>query len=807
MRIHLLALFVLATGFSAWNSRSLTAAEVVPQQPTANELEFFEKQIRPLLVTHCFECHSASADQAEGGLLLDSRNSVLSGGDSGPAARPGAPSKSLLVKAVRYTDPLLQMPPAGKLSEREIAAVARWVEMGLPHPRSEPIAAPDTSGEPPAAEHMDWWSFQPLSNPTLPPVRNSDWPSGAVDHFVLAQLEKQNLAPAKAADRRTLIRRVTFDLIGLPPTPTEVADFVADPAADAFQTLVERLLSSPQYGERWGRYWLDVVRYADTSGCNGDFPIPDAYRYRNYVINSWNADKPYDRFVREQIAGDLLPASDRAERYEQLTATGYLAISRRFSSLAEEFHLTLDDTIDNLGKAILGLTISCARCHEHKFDPIPQSDYYALYGILQSTRYAFPGTEIYRHTRHLTPLVPPSVEQELRPTLEEMNELDEVIFDTYSTMASLDTGAEKDSLRKKWGKLKDRRDELIKNLPAFDKAFAASEGQAADARIQIKGDPENLGEVVPRGFLQMLGGQRLPTEEPGSGRLRLAEWLTSAGNPLTGRVIVNRIWQHHFGKGLVWTPNDFGTRGNTPTHPLLLDYLTRRFRQTGWSIKQLHREIVLSSTYRMASVENARYAEADPDNRYLWTFRRQRLDAEAIRDSILAVSGALDSSQGGPHPFNPEWEWRYSQHVPFVDDFPTRRRTVYLMQQRIRRQPYLAVFDGADTNASTGSRQVSTTPQQALFMLNSEFVHDQADLFAKRLLDAADGLPAQLERAYELALGRPPEANELAESLDYIERAQVEIGRLDTDRSVLSEKALASYLRALLSSNEFTFVE
>ena len=497
--------------------------------------------------------------------------------------------------------------------------------------------------------------------------------------------KRPGCGPAPEADRRTLLRRLTFDLTGLPPTPEEVDAFLRDDAEGAYERAVDRLLASPQYGERWGRHWLDLVRYADTSGCNSDFPMPEAYRYRNYVVESLNRDKPYNLFLEEQIAGDLLPGGSEAERRERIVATGYLAISRRFSSVAEEFHLTLDDTIDNLGKAVLGLTISCARCHDHKFDPITQRDYYALYGIFQSTRYAFPGTEIFRHSEDLVPLV--SVERrdgELRPYLERMVKLDREIHATYAPVETLDTGKAKNDLREKVKKLQAERDELIKTMPAFEKAYAVSEGEPADARIQIKGDPAKLGPAVPRGFLTVLGGQRLPSDETGSGRRALAGWLTDPSNPLTARVLVNRVWQHHFGHGLVRTPNDFGTRGEPPTHPELLDALALRFVDAGWSIKKLHREILLSATYRMGSVEDAESSRKDPENRFLWTFNRRRLDAEEIRDAVLAVSGALDRSPGGTHPFPSEWTWRYTQHKPFVDDYPSLRRSIYLMQQRIR---------------------------------------------------------------------------------------------------------------------------
>ena len=653
----------------------------------------------------------------------------------------------------------------------------------------------------------DWWSFQPLKVAATPPVAAADWPQSGIDHFILSRLEEAEMVPAPPASRQAWIRRVTFDLTGLPPTPEEVQAFLSDEGPDAAARVIDRLLGSPHYGERWGRHWLDVVRYADTSGCNGDFPMPEAYRYRNYIIDSVNKDKPFDQLVREQIAGDLLPASSNSQRDEQIIATGYLAISRRFSSLGEEFHLTLDDTVDNFGKAFLGLSVSCARCHAHKFDPIPQEDYYALYGIFQSTRYAFPGTEIYRHPQDLVPLVPDDRMHQLRPTLERMSELDAEIFDVYSTMASLDTGAEKEKLRSRWKTLQEQRDKIVKELPTFDKAYAASEGEAVNAQIHVKGDPKTLGAEVPRGFLAVLGGQQVADDSDRSGRLELASWLTDPDNPLTARVIVNRVWQHHFGKGLVRTPNDFGTRGAVPTHPELLDWLTHRFILFGWSIKELHREILTSQAYQMAVVENPDYTRRDPDNELLWTFNARRLSAEEIRDAMLVVSGTLDRSQGGPHPFKPEWEWRYTQHNPFVDEFETRRRSIYLMQQRIRQQPYLAVFDGADTNASTEMRRASTTPQQALFGMNNELVHEQADHLARRLIAETASAQERVAQAIWLTLGRAPHNDEIQEAIAYVEALQEPLEEAGITADARARQAWGSYLRVLFNSNEFVMVD
>jgi hypothetical protein len=824
MRRIFLCLSLLAIGLTA------RAAE-----PSRDQAQFFEARVRPLLVAKCYECHAASAKKVKGGLLLDTRAGVRKGGESGAVIVAGQPDKSSLIRAVRYGDPELQMPPDAKLSRREIDVLVEWVRQGAPDPRDDAPAvattAPDKPAYPEAARK--WWSFQPV-RPTPPPaVRDASWVKTDVDRFVLAKLEAHGLSPAPSADRRTLIRRVTFDLTGLPPAPPEVDAFLADASPDAYAKVVERLLASRAYGERWGRHWLDVVRYADTSGCNSDFPIPDAWRYRNYVIDSFNADKPYDRFVREQIAGDLLPddpgapAEDAdARRYERIIATTYLPLSRRFSSVAEEFHLTLDDTIDNVGKAFLGLTVSCARCHDHKFDPIPQSDYYALYGIFQSTTYAFPGTEIYRHRQNLTPLVPREKLEGLAPILAKMRDQDARMYEVYSRVETLDTGKEKEAVKAKFAAIQKERDELLKTAPEYPTAFAATEGIPADARVQLKGDPKKPGAVVPRGFLQILGGQKLPADERGSGRLELAHWLTEgifpslkhgpqAGrlngdqpfNPLTARVMVNRIWLHHFGgRGLVRTPDDFGTRGAPPTHPELLDFLADRFVKGGWSVKAMHRLICGSATYQQACVENAAYSQQDPTNELLWTYNRRRLSAEEVRDAMLAVSGALDRSPGGPHPFKPEVAWRYSQHNPFVDDFKTDRRSVYLMQQRIRQQPYLGTFDGADTNAVTGLRRTDTPPQQALFMLNAEFAHRQARLLADRLAkEAGPSAEGRVRSAYLLALDRPATSAEVEEALAFVRSLREPLKRAnvkDVERS-----AWASYLRVLLSGNEFMFVE
>lgn len=796
--------------------------------------DFFEKNIRPVLVEKCYKCHSAQSEKLKGSLLLDSKQGMLKGGSTGPALVPFKPDDSLLLKAIRYTDPDLQMPPKEKLSDFEIKNFEIWIKLGAPDPRKE------STDEKKYArwtleEAKEFWSFKPIGNPTVPKVKNSKWARNAIDSFVLARLEEKNLGPVSPADKRTLLRRATFDLTGLPPTPEEVENFVKDRSPQAFEKVVDRLLASPHYGEQWGRHWLDVVRYADTSGCNSDFPVPTAYKYRNYVVNAFNGDKPYDQFLREQIAGDLLPSNGDRERFEKIIATGYLAISRRFGSRNNEFHLTIEDSIDTLGKGILGLSVGCARCHDHKFDPIPTADYYGLYGIFQSTKYAFPGTEVYRHPKDFVPLAGgadmdlvvkyqtelAALDDQLEELGEERRALDARIEENMEQEARTASADEKVKLlqeremfenkvtvlRQKIEERKKRQKELEANPLSIEKAYAVSEGKPGNARIQKKGSPFNLGEEVPRGFLKILGGQTLPPTEQGSGRLELAQWLTDPANPLTARVMVNRIWQHHIGKAIVPTPNDFGSRGKPPTHPELLDYLARQFIQNGWSIKQMHKLIMLSATYQLSADDNVKNAAVDPENQLVWRFNRHRLSAEEIRDSILFVSATLDPSMGGPHPFPPETEWKFSQHKPFVAAYDTNRRSVYLMQQRIRKQPFLDVWDGADPNATTAERRLTTSPIQALFLMNSELMYQAAAKFVERLSGISSSTSKRVEAAVPMVYGRMAGRDDVAQAIQYLHDSRTELLRTGAGQDEALREAWASYARVLFSSNEFLFVE
>jgi hypothetical protein len=720
--------------------------------PSPQDLAFFENSVRPLLAMNCVRCHGAK--KQESGLRLDGRAAILRGGTSGPAVVAGKPADSLLLKVVQHQGNV-KMPPDGKLTKEQIATLAKWVDLGVPWPE-EAVTATYRTGEV-TDEERRFWSFQPVREPQLPAVRNAAWVRSPVDAFVLHKLEQAGIAPAAPADRRTLLRRLTFDLTGLPPSPEEVAEFeqsaIRNPQSAIEQT-VDRLLASPAYGERWGRHWLDVVRYADTAGETADFPVREAYRYRDYVIASFQRDKPYDQFVREQIAGDVLARTAPRERYGELvTATGFLALSRRFGFDPQNYHhLTIQDTLDTLGQSVLGLSLGCARCHHHKFDPVSMSDYYALYGIFDSTAYAFPGSEEKQKPRDFIPLVPVAE---------------------------------------------------VKDPKTTPVAYAVVEGKPHNVRLQKRGDPLQVGEEIPRRNLDLLGGTPV-SGEGGSGRLQLADWLTDPANPLTARVMVNRIWQHHFGTGLVATENDFGTRGQRPSHPELLDYLAARFVASGWSIKALHRLIVLSATYQQCA---GTPSERDPENRLLGRWTPRRLEAEAIRDSLLAAAGTLDRSPGGPHPFPPVESWGFTQHNPFKAVYDHNRRSVYLMTQRLQRHPFLALFDGPDPNASTPHRFPTTVPTQALFFLNDPFVHTQSAALARRLLATRPDESGQIEYAYLLTLGRLPTPEERARDTEFLAQYRDTLSRGGIAPQQRGERALAALARTLFGRNEFLYID
>ena len=1281
--------------------------------------DFFEAKIRPVLVGTCFRCHGDA--KTGGALRIDSREMLLKGGESGPAIVPGKPEESLLIKAIRRQADVSAMPPEKDKALRadQVAAFVTWVKAGA--------VWPIQTAKFEVAKH---WAFEPVRDVAPPAVQDKTWVKSSIDSFIRAKQEATGVRPAPVADKLTLIRRATFDLTGLPPTPEEVRAFEQDASPNAFETIVNRLLKSPAYGERWGRHWLDVVRYADTAGETADYPVPLAWRYRNYVIAAFNADKPYDEFLREQIAGDVIalqsgtalaagsrdasdhspaasavpltkvstggltpsrssdPSQARSDRYaEQVTATGYLAISRRFGFDSENYHhLTIGDTIDNLGQTVLGLSLGCARCHDHKFDAVSMNDYYALYGIFDSSRYSFPGSEQKQKVRSLLPLLPPgeslpkwrefdgrvasiaaSLEKQKQPvpaailrslhdldgdfemqapaaggsngvlvppwlysgkiaitnaaqspyknfyprgkvgasitggageyriaqalyprrsadnsdtlhvnldfriaapdanakglhrfwigampaspavellissesvslrsgeTIESLGPLkpnqwhnlqltldlksrtlsgrvgmpgstteftakpfspswpgaiDLVVLDSlgqtetklpaieydslgvqdapispvstelpapaitaggldpvaltkeledltgfdgdfelqtkdappaspwgpgpnsvvklsansqspflnafapgelgihmpnrgeydgfgrtvanvkpneegrlYSSFdfrcASKDAGGngswryylghgpgnsaavelffngseffrrsgdaresvcplvvgewyqvqltldlkaktytgllatkseanpkefsgqlasgwdgtidytfidsyghiggvrpsldadnfvigdsvvfrsakersfaeQKATIESRRGRAKELRQQLV-SLQAnaelskqelnkllaegpFAMTYGMAEGTPHNVRMQMRGEPDQPGVEVPRGFVKVLGGEPLPDNAPGSGRLELAQWLTRRDNPLTARVMVNRIWQYHFGRGLVKTPNDFGVRGLPPTHPELLDHLATQFTKGGWSVKAMHRRIMLSATYQQAShvvtggsaVDGqASRLSYDPDP--YSSFPRRRLSAEEIRDAILIVSGELDLSPATEHPFPTPINWGYSQHGPFSAVYDHNQRSVYLMTQRLKRHPFLALFDGADPNATTAERLGTTVPTQALFFLNDPFVHTKAEKWATRLQASSPDEKTRIEQAWLRAIGRPPTEIERTEAAEFLGayRAELTVAKMDN----IETRSLAAYLRTLIGSNEFLHVD
>lgn len=677
---------------------------------------------------------------------------------------------------------------------------------------------PAASTEIPSAAQQSWWAFQPIK--IQPPPQVSDpghWARTDVDRYILESMAAHEARPLPPAAPATLLRRVYFDLIGLPPSPEDVSAFLANPSRNAFSNVVERLLASPRYGERWGRHWMDVVRYADTAGDNADYPVPEASRYRDYIIDAFNQDKPFDQFIREQLAGDLLLTGATPEHYaERIVATGFLALSRRYATAPFELmHLTIEDTVETTGRAFLGLGLKCARCHDHKFDPVTTRDYYGLYGFFASTRFPYAGSEEFQSKNlprtGFVPLLPP--EQAARPLDEnrrrlellrkELAQLEKAVAEG-KTNSQAKTGIETQltALRTEL-----KRRERSGALPDLPVAYAVWDEKPVDQAIQRQGDPSRPGEVVPRCLPTFLGqGRTLAIPEGSSGRLQLAQWIASRDNPLTARVLVNRLWHHHFGHGLVATPSDFGLRSQPPSHPALLDALADRFIREGWSIKAMHRLILHSAVWQQASPSDTH--TPTPTGQSLWVgHERRRLDAESIRDAIMTAAGTLDLERPGPHPFPPIEDWHWTQHNPFKTVYASNHRSVYLMRQRLQRHPYLALFDAPDANQTTEARTSATVPQQALYLMNNPFVREQSDALAHRILATPAPLSASIERAFLLAWSRRPEPPERRQAQAYLERYQRQSIREGMAPSEARQRAWSSYARVLLTANEFFYLD
>ncbi len=949
------------------------AEKLGTEKPTAEQLaaeKFFEQRIRPVLAERCYECHAASSKSPKGGLRVDTREALLRGGDSGPTIVPGKAAESLLMQALRHEGP--EMPPQGKLSAEIIADFARWIDAGAVDPRVGD-AGPAPARVIDIEAGRKFWAFRPVARPAVPELRNTAWPRSDIDRFILAQLEAKGLSPVDDAERRVLLRRASYDLLGLPPTPEEVAAFLSDDSPDAFAKVVDRLLASPRFGERWGRHWLDVARFAESTGGGRSMLFGSAWQYRDYVIAALNDDKPYDQFIVEQLAGDLLPYDELRRGTEQIVATAFLALGPTNYEEQDKAQLrmdVIDEQIDTTGRAFLALSLGCARCHDHKFDPIPTTDYYALAGIFGSTQ-SLVHDNVSKWVERALPIEPAQqnalakyhqAKDEMESQLKQLqqqraalapggkiensaqgprivkdaSELPGIVVDTRSaevvgqwtqstsvpsyvgngylhdgdaekgrksvtfradlpqsgeyevrlsyaagtnrathvpinvtydggaatvyvnqreqpahdglfcplgtfrfandqtavvtvanegaadghviadavqfvpvaqtrakpdgkdavadqSPAKADTAKEADALNadQRRARVKTIDDDIAQckaNLKRLEKSAppeppevmsVKDEPQPADARVCIRGDKGNLGAVVPRGFVTV--AQSSPPSslsQQSSGRLELARWIASPDNPLTARVMVNRVWHHLFGVGIVRTVDNFGAMGELPSHPELLDYLAGRFVELRWSTKALLREIMLSRTYQLASTRCAMSREIDPENRLLAAQNRRRLEAEAIYDSLLLLGGTLDLAAGGDT-IRPGTKAEYGYE--FVD----ARRAVYVPVFRNRLHDLFAVFDFPDPNLSIGGRTVSTLSTQALFLMNNPLVLRQARSAAQRLLEDADqdapaddgtigtGDGARIDRLYEWALGRPPTERErtLAEQFRAVDGA------------------------------------
>ena len=804
------------------------AGSAAPAAPSDAELKFFETKVRPVLAEHCYSCHGPQKQKA--GLRLDTTDGVKNGGSSGdPLVTPGDPKNSLLVRAVSHADGVAAMPPKGKLTAAQVADLTRWAAMGAPFPA--PAVKPPDPGE-------SHWAFQPVKRPDVPKLsaQHSALSTHPIDAFVRTKLEAAGLKPAPPADKRTLIRRATFDLTGLPPTPAEIDAFLADPSPGAFAKVVDRLLASPAYGERWGRHWLDVARYADSNGLDENTAFGNAWRYRDYVIRSFNADKPFDRFVREQVAGDLLPSHSDAERADNLTATGYLVLGPKLLAEPDKQKMLLDvadEQLDTLGKGLMGLTLGCARCHDHKFDPIPTRDYYSLLAVFTSTRTMQNLNTVAKAFE--APLPTTSPQQAARA-----KEIEKKLFaKTREVRLAQDKvrkepdAEKKKPLQEAVKKLQAEVEAIRKETPPGDFVLCVEEGTAAaygtqprNLYVQVRGNYVTPGEEAPAVFPRVIAGEQQapfvpakpnPADKPEpaktrfgqvrerSGRLELANWLTDPRHPLTARVFVNRLWQHHFGEGLVRSPDNFGQLGERPTHPELLDWLARRFVESGWSVKHLHRTMLLTSAYQMSSAHNPSAAATDPDNRLLWRYPRRRLEAEAIRDAMLAVAGNLDRTVGGSLLANGNFEYINNEHSKGEVRYGSARRSVYLPVIRNNVFPFFQTFDFPEPSVMTGKRASTVVAPQALYLMNSPFAAKQAEAFADRVLKAEPSDDARrVALAYRLAYGREPAAAEVSRALGFAASYQAALDEKDAAKRRAA--AWAALCQSVFAGSEFVYV-
>ncbi len=757
------------------------------------------------------------------------------GGRQWSGGRARAPEKSLLIEAIRYES--LEMPPRGKLPDAEIAVLERWVRMEAPDPRTD--TAPNGPSRADRDAGRSHWAFRPIAKPPVPRVKDVAWPRSDVDRFILAKLESEGLTPVADADRPTWLRRVFFDLVGLPPTPAEIESFLQDDAPDAFSRVADALLGRPEFGQRWGRHWLDVARYADSNGSDENFTYYDAWHYRNYVIGAFNADKPFDRFVTEQLAGDLLPSRTQQERDDNIVATGFLVVGPKVIGATDKTQLqvdVIDEQVDTIGKAFLGLTIGCARCHDHKFDPISARDYYALAGILASTE-TIHGNLLNRRDLtgwNLHPLGSGGQaayeaflahEKSLDGRMKEQKELqarrdalkkggkpaDGEKPDKANPQAPADPKAELQRIEERLAVLKREIAKQKANPPPRPRLAMSVNDQERPGPIAIciRGDAHNRGETVPRGFVSIVEPPSPDIGPDVSGRAQLAEWLTGARNPLTSRVAVNRVWEHLFGQGLVGTPDDFGTRGEAPSNPELLDHLARQFMRQGWSLKRLIRDLVLSRTYLLSSNYDRAGASRDPENRWLWRMNRRRLQVEALRDGLLAVSGQLDRSPTESVVADLNIQ---ATGVGVKPNKPVRsvRRTIYLPVVRNDLSSLFQLFDFGDALSVNGRRSTTNVAPQALFMMNSPLVLEAANRTATSVLAGCDVSDEHqvLERFTIRILGRPPRPDEIEPSLTLVHAVLAESS--SSEKAVDGSarvRAWAVLSQALFCSTGFQYLD
>jgi hypothetical protein len=903
--------------------------------------EFFEKRVRPILAARCQQCHNSKLSTA--GLNLATAAGIRKGADSGPIVVGVDIEKSRLLQVVRYRE-RIKMPPSGKLRDDEIAIFKEWVQRGAPWPDAGESPLTDRAAVKPqyTKAQRQFWSFRPIGAVTPPMVRDGAWIRSPIDRFILARLEAAQLQPAPPADKLVLIRRATLDLTGLLPAEDEVRVFVADNSPGAFEKVVDRLLASPRYGERWGRHWLDVARYADSTGADEDHRYPHAWRYRDYVIDAFNRDLPFDQFIREQIAGDLLPPPPGSDvNFNGIVATGFLALGPKLIAEQDKvkmFYDIVDEQIDVTSKTFLGLTIACARCHDHKFDPISAKDYYSLASIFASTKqlsklegtvsqlyfaplapkaiaaqyeahqskvaekqkeidavtsrealkfrerlapriadYMLAAREVYqsgadpvklasersldravleRWTKYLQPTKERRVHLEAwyRASASDIDMVARAYQDEFIAVAAYrektqadwkvraeaakargeqpppapkfmagdnrfytEVAAAKGPLglpdkepesvfskesRLKWDALKAELDSIkAAGPPAPPFACAVAEGEAVQQHVFLRGNPEARGEIVPKAFPAVLAGEQQPPIINGSGRRELAQWLADASNPLPARVMVNRIWQGHFGQGIVRTPNNFGLTGERPTHTELLDWLAREFMTQGWSVKKLHRTIMLSSTYQMSSEVTPDKQEKDPDNRLMSRFALRRMTVEEIRDSLLQLDDSIDLTMGGTLQTGEGTDNEFSDARKSLHPDASKRRTIYLPIRRSNLSTLLTLFDFGDGTTSTEARSQTNIAPQALFMMNSKFVHERSGSLARRLLESETEDASRIRRAWRVTLGRDPNAQEIKTGLDYVHNFPAKA--VNDDTRLL---AWSSFCRTLIASNDYLYV-